>query len=116
VAARWQRPQISGSSKTGQPQAAAAENRPGPFERDFHFFLFLLFPPYQKRVVFFFSFSFFIFFIFLFFFFRGVLQEEKLIAADPEASKRYAWPRPYGQGLRFLASQGKRDKYSQETK
>jgi hypothetical protein len=27
VAARWQRPQKRGSSKSGQPQAAAAENR-----------------------------------------------------------------------------------------
>jgi hypothetical protein len=39
-------PQKRGSSPTGQPQAAAAENRSGPFGHDFlFFFLFFLFLP-----------------------------------------------------------------------
>ena len=36
------------SSKTGQPQAVAAENRPGPFGHDFLFFSFFLISPHQK--------------------------------------------------------------------
>jgi hypothetical protein len=36
-------PQNRGSSPTGQPQAAATENRPGPFGHDFLFFPFYFF-------------------------------------------------------------------------
>jgi hypothetical protein len=48
-------PQKRGSSKTGQPQAAAAENRSGPFGHDFLFFslFFFFFFPHLK--VFFFQ-------------------------------------------------------------
>jgi hypothetical protein len=44
VAARWQRSKTGGGSPTGQPQAATAENRSGPFWYDIFFlFLFLFF-------------------------------------------------------------------------
>jgi hypothetical protein len=41
-------PQNRGSSPTGQPQAAAAENMSGPFGNDFFFFFFL--PPIKRGV------------------------------------------------------------------
>ena len=50
---RWRRcgsaPIKRGSSKTGQPQVSAVENRAGPFGHDFlFFFFFLFFSPYTK--------------------------------------------------------------------
>ena len=50
---RWRRcgsaPIKRGSSKTGQPQVSAVENRAGPFGHDFlFFFFFLFFSPYKK--------------------------------------------------------------------
>jgi hypothetical protein len=85
-------PKKKGSSTTGQLQAAAAENRPGPFGLDFlFFFFFFIFPffPHQKV------------------FFPKKGDRAQLIRGQARKTRR---PRPYGQGLRFLASQGKRDK------
>jgi len=45
VAARWQRPPKKGSSKTGQPQAAAAENGPDPLGT---IFIFITFSPIKR--------------------------------------------------------------------
>jgi hypothetical protein len=42
-------PQNRGSSPTGQPQAAAAENRSGPFGHDFLFFSFFSFSSSHQK-------------------------------------------------------------------
>jgi hypothetical protein len=55
--------------------------------------------------------SYFLFlFLFLFFFFRGVFQEEKLIAADPEASKRNTWPPALRPGIALSSKPGEKRK------